>query len=268
MPLPLRAALAVPASLCSLLGCASPDAEGRGTRHFVPQVWGDAVVRNVTDPVQVVPEAAALVALPFLLAYDKDIQHEIVGDGPVSGGQPPPGTVLLATMGAACGVVGIAGLAAGDEGHLLEVGVEAALLTEAITFGIKSVVHRERPEPPGNESMPSDHAALAFAAATFLGRSLEQTGDEWYCKLGYAAYVPAGFVAYERVRYDRHYMSDVTAGALIGMFVTHVVFNAHIGGRGRDDATIFAPSEPGGPRASLEPFIGENGAGLAFSLRF
>ncbi len=100
------------------------------------------------------------------------------------------------------------------------VGVPVAVAALA-TGAIKLAVGRVRPEDAaaepdayrpfsGHASFPSGHAALAFAAATALDRETEAGWVPW------VAYPIAGLVGWSRVRDDRHWTSDVVAGAALG----------------------------------------------------
>jgi len=82
----------------------------------------------------------------------------------------------------------------------------------ALKTGIKSVVKEERPDHSDDESFPSGHATMAFAAATSLHKEF---GKEawWVSALGFGA---ATAVAVERVASERHHWYDVVAGAALG----------------------------------------------------
>ena len=95
--------------------------------------------------------------------------------------------------------------------------IEAALLAEAFTHGIKQIVRRDRPQPVGGEparsfSFPSGHAMMTFAAATVLQQHL-----------GYRAAIPtylvASYVAMSRLHDNRHFASDVVFGAALGIVI-------------------------------------------------
>lgn len=82
----------------------------------------------------------------------------------------------------------------------------ATMLT---SFGLKSVIHEDRPDHSDDNSFPSDSTASAFAAASFL--------DQRYgWEIGLPSYALASFVGYSRVEADKHHVHDVLAGALIG----------------------------------------------------
>lgn len=89
-------------------------------------------------------------------------------------------------------------------------GIESAV----VNVGLKGLVRRPRPVAQarsGREfrttSFPSGHAASSYAAATFLGR-----GGEWVPLLGVATTVTTS-----RVILGVHHLSDVLAGAVVGV---------------------------------------------------
>jgi membrane-associated phospholipid phosphatase len=112
--------------------------------------------------------------------------------------------------------------------------VRAQLVTQLVTQGIKFSVRRTRPDGT-MFSFPSGHTSTAFATATVIKH-------HYGWKAGVPAYAMATYVAASRVQAKRHYLSDVTLGAAIGI----------VGGRaitlGRGDARFaMAPAAvPGG----------------------
>ena len=133
-------------------------------------------------------------------------------------------------VAAAAGVVvGYAAGAVSDRPGLKDASrrVGASMLVAGIaTAGIKVVVGRVRPDESASEtdtyqpfsghgSFPSGHAALAFAAATALDRETRAGWVPW------VAYPIAGLVGWSRVLEDRHWASDVVAGAALGTFLAH-----------------------------------------------
>ena len=95
--------------------------------------------------------------------------------------------------------------------------IEASLLAEGLTQGIKIAVRRDRPPQVDGQqsqtySFPSGHAMITFAAATVLQQHL-----------GYRAAIPtylvASYVAMSRLHDNRHYASDVVFGAAMGIVV-------------------------------------------------
>jgi undecaprenyl-diphosphatase len=84
--------------------------------------------------------------------------------------------------------------------------------TNLLVEGIKRATDRTRPDgehKPSNASFPSSHAANIFALAVVLGR-------RWRRALPLFLLVAVG-VAVSRVYLNRHWVSDVVAGAAIGV---------------------------------------------------
>ena len=85
----------------------------------------------------------------------------------------------------------------------------AQMISQATTQTIKIAARRTRPDGT-SLSFPSGHSAAAFATASVLQGELG-----W--KIGAPAYGAAAWVAASRVHAKRHYVSDVIAGATIGI---------------------------------------------------
>ncbi len=95
--------------------------------------------------------------------------------------------------------------------------IEATLLADGLTQITKVIVRRERPiRDDGTRAsgfaFPSGHSAGTFAAATVLQQHL---GWKW----AVPTYSIASYVAMSRLVDDRHWASDVTAGAALGVIV-------------------------------------------------
>lgn len=118
--------------------------------------------------------------------------------------------------------------------------VQAQLIAQALTYGIKGTARRARPEG-GGFSFPSGHTTAAFASATVLQRHFG-----W--KVGAPAYAAAGYVAASRVQGKRHYLSDVMFGAALGVVAGRTV------------------TMPGGHKMSLGPVATEFGPAAGFTL--
>lgn len=83
-----------------------------------------------------------------------------------------------------------------------------ALETGAVAL-LKRGIDRRRPDG-GRHSFPSGHTAGAFLGATFLHK-------RYGWKYGTPAYAAAVFVGYSRIHAERHWTTDVLAGAAIGV---------------------------------------------------
>jgi membrane-associated phospholipid phosphatase len=94
--------------------------------------------------------------------------------------------------------------------------VQALAVTEAYTGIFKYAVQRPRPDGSDNLSFPSGHTSAAFSLATVTERHFG-----W--KLGAPAYLLAAGIGYSRMEYNKHNLSDVLAGATLGIIVGRTV---------------------------------------------
>jgi membrane-associated phospholipid phosphatase len=119
----------------------------------------------------------------------------------------------------------IAGLVTGED-EITRAGARLATtlaFTGATTSLAKLTLGRQRPEDnsesdsdeylpfSGHEAMPSGHSAMAFAFATALADDIDRT----WASLG--LYTLATGVAWSRLNDNRHWLSDVAAGAALGI---------------------------------------------------
>jgi membrane-associated phospholipid phosphatase len=116
----------------------------------------------------------------------------------------------------------------------------AQVVSQGTAQAIKYVAQRTRPDG-SSHSFPSGHAASAFATASVLQSELG-----W--KAGVPAYAAATWIAASRVQTDRHYLSDVIAGATLGILSGRSVTVGH--GKGR---------------FSVEPMPLAGGVGVSFT---
>lgn len=121
------------------------------------------------------------------------------------------GGSLLVQAGASFGLYSIAKLTGAEEltnfsGDM----VRAQLLTQGLVQAGKFATHRLRPDGSNNFSLPSGHAAAAFATATVVQRHFG-----W--KLGVPAYAFGAYVGASRMAANKHHLSDVVLGATIGI---------------------------------------------------
>lgn len=119
-----------------------------------------------------------------------------------------------------------------------------------VTPALKLVAGRSRPREDkgahdfhpftGGYSFPSGHATAAFSVAASVARHYRQL---WVKGLSYGL---ASMVAYARMEKDAHYLSDVTAGAMIGIGVARSV---HAFDRDRRTSLAVSPLQaPDAPR--------------------
>ena len=145
-------------------------------------------------------------------------------------------------MGAAVGMYAIGRYAMEpDEGthtnkwsHLGFDLLRAQIMTQALTYGIKYAVQRDRPTGECC-AFPSGHASVTFATASVIERHF-----------GYRASWPmfliAGYVSASRLTDNRHYLSDVLFGSALGIASGWTVVGRH----GRDTFTMYPVPVRGG----------------------
>lgn len=85
---------------------------------------------------------------------------------------------------------------------------------------LKTTTHRWRPDNSANDSFPSGHTANAFAAAEFLNQEYKEVSP-WY---GYSGYMVATATGVLRMYNNKHWVSDVVAGAGIGILSTKLSY--------------------------------------------
>lgn len=83
------------------------------------------------------------------------------------------------------------------------------VLAGTMVVPLKRLVGRRRPDGSDRRSFPSGHTASAFAMSTALAR-------RYGAYSGVPLYAFAALVPIARIRYQRHYFSDVVAGAVLG----------------------------------------------------
>ena len=97
---------------------------------------------------------------------------------------------------------------------------EAIMLTSVYT--VKALTSIDRPDGTPN-AFPSGHTAQAFLAASIVHTELRDKSP-WY---GIGAYGIATSVAALRMINDRHWQSDVVAGAGFGILSAHLAYLSH-----------------------------------------
>ncbi|MBL7868684.1 MAG: phosphatase PAP2 family protein [Flavobacterium lindanitolerans] len=97
------------------------------------------------------------------------------------------------------------------------------LLMSGTVLSLKGITKVERPDGSSNNSFPSGHTATAFAGAEFLWQEYKDVSI-WYGITGYAIATGTGLF---RIYNDRHWLTDVAAGAGIGILSTKVAYWLH-----------------------------------------
>jgi hypothetical protein len=94
------------------------------------------------------------------------------------------------------------------------------IITNASVFSIKKLSHQLRPDGSDYYSFPSGHTAEAFANAEFLRQEYKEVSP-WYGVTGYAMAITTGYL---RMYNNKHWLSDVVAGAGVGIASTKLAY--------------------------------------------
>ncbi len=101
--------------------------------------------------------------------------------------------------------------------------LRAQAVNGMLTLSLKGIFNRTRPDGRPY-SFPSGHTSTSFTTAAVIYRHFG-----W--KLGVPAAAAATYVGLSRLQENRHYLSDVIAGAVLGSYVGYKVAGRHSGGR-------------------------------------
>jgi hypothetical protein len=96
----------------------------------------------------------------------------------------------------------------------------STVITTAIVGTTKKITGEWRPDESNSLSFPSGHTATAFAAAEFLRKEYKDVSI-WY---GVGGYAVAAVTGYLRIYNNKHWLSDVIAGAGVGIFSTDISY--------------------------------------------
>lgn len=122
---------------------------------------------------------------------------------------------------------------------------------------LKNSTNNLRPDGSSRNSFPSGHTATAFMGAEFLYQEYKDV-SVWY---GIAGYTVAAGTGFFRMYNNRHWLTDVAAGAGIGIFSTKIAYWVHPFIR----KTLFKDNENIGG-CILPYYNGEQmGLGMAFT---
>ena len=132
------------------------------------------------------------------------------------------------------------------------------LISSASVHAIKRASHVRRPDDSNNLSFPSGHTATAFVGAYLLFKEYKDTSP-W---IGIAGFAVAGTTGAIRIYNQRHWVSDVVAGAGFGMLsveISYLLLPAFHRMIGVSDSPTSI---------TIAPVIGDNHYGVGFACTF
>jgi len=91
----------------------------------------------------------------------------------------------------------------------------ALIISGGVAMGLKLAIDRTRPDS-SRYSFPSGHATMAFTTAGIVA-------ERYGLWPGLAAELTATYVGLSRLQENKHYITDVVAGAVLGSYVAYEV---------------------------------------------
>lgn len=133
------------------------------------------------------------------------------------------------------------------------------LLVSGSVMGIKSLTKVQRPDGSSFNSFPSGHTATAFAGAELLWQEYKDVSVLY----GISGFLVAAGTGYFRMYNDRHWLTDVAAGAGIGILCTKTAYwlHPHI-------KKLFFNKQESNSTALIAPFYNGNQLGMSFVAHF
>ena len=121
--------------------------------------------------------------------------------------------------------------------------VKSELLMNVMVWSLKYSTGVFRPDETNYHAFPSGHTAQAFVAATFMHKELGHKSI-WY---SIGAYSMATSVGVFRVLNNKHWISDVLAGAGFGILSTNIAYATHRYKWGKKPGLVMLPTYSNGP---------------------
>lgn len=218
-----------------------PRKHGTGIGSLFPTTFGDFKAfprRKSTWIILGIGAGAAAIAWPFDDELNEEFKEssarKVFRPGRVIGYAWVQGGAAVALY-----VIGRYGMhpEEGKDNKLAHIGfdlIRANLVTQALTYGIKYAVRRDRPTGECC-AFPSGHASVTFATAAVLERHLGY-------RAAWPTFLIGGYVAASRLFDNRHFVSDVLFGSALGIASGWTVVERH----GRDDYALFPVPVRGG----------------------
>lgn len=128
-------------------------------------------------------------------------------------------------------------------------------LTGAVVHTLKRTINKRRPSG-GRHAFPSGHTSLAFTNAAVLHQEFKDTSPV----LAYSGFLPAATTGVFRVLNNKHWVSDVLAGAGIAILSTQIIYRI-------EPLKNFNPFKKT-KNMALVPQVGRDNYGLYWAYQF
>jgi len=240
----------------------------------IVEVIVDSVKAQVKAPIVQIPvKLKSLIVPGVLFAYgvatlnieplrdlNRNLKAAVYGDHPHPKREYIENTALFLPAAAvyALNIAGIKG-----ENNLIDRSVIYGMsnaISNGIIFGVKYLGVEQRPDSSNNFSFPSGHAAQAFVSAEFLRLEYRHVSP-WY---GVAGYAVALITPYMRMYNNKHWFSDVVAGAGVGIASTRFAYYIYPALKKK----IFGSKKIRGDAMLFPTYRAGGGLGLSFVCSF
>jgi len=227
--------------------------DGRRTLRRLPANLGRGIV-GVFHADNIVPFLVGGSAAATASFFDEDVRDSIKGDEENWGDALETGAGPIWSSVFVAGMFTAGRLSHGSRFRAMTYDLlDAAIVNFGYTELIKVAVGRERPNGEDNQSFPSGHTSNSFALAAVAER-------HYGWKLGVPAYLAAGLVGASRLEQNKHYLSDVVAGAALGYIVGRTVV--------RVNSRPLNGGSARGAQMQLAPIVARHTRGMRLSIVF
>ena len=183
------------------------------------RIWHCPATRMALPPVAFLTAGALTTRKVAMLDTDEGLRDELQEH------VPEPNTRIDDQLRyvPAYAMVGLSVVGVKGKHSTLEQGIITGMsfvLTNTVVTQLKNATQVERPDGSNYHSFPSQHTAMAFTTATLLHKEYGHRSI-WYSVAGYSV---ATGVATLRLVKNNHWLSDVMAGAGVGIASTQLVY--------------------------------------------
>ena len=188
------------------------DRDGRRTLGQFPKNLGRSFI-GVFAKDNLVPLLAGSAATGAAFLGDTSTQAALKGQAPSLSNTASTAGSIKYMVPATLGLFAAGRFAEGSRFRAFSYDAAQALIVNGVyTELFKRMASRTRPDGSDQLSFPSGHTSTAFAWATVANA-------HYGWKAGVPSYLAASAIGLSRITNDKHYLSDVVAGATLG-FIT------------------------------------------------
>jgi membrane-associated phospholipid phosphatase len=205
-----------PADLSRLLTLDGHSDEGRRTLGAFPKNLGRSFI-GVFSKNNLAPFLIGAAATGIGTAFDSQAHNGLIGQAPSLSHAASTAGGLTVMAPLTVGLFAAGRLAPDTRFRAFTYDATQAVIVNGIYSEIlKKAVSRGRPDGSDALSFPSGHASTAFALATVAEK-------HYGWKIGIPSYLAASTIGLSRISNNKHYLSDVIAGAALGVITGRTV---------------------------------------------